>query len=62
MSSWGCLQVANLLMGGKRLEFPEHPPGGTFSGLGEYQALISRCWLQNPEDRPTFIGIVTALR
>lgn len=29
-------------------------PGGTFVGYDEYVALMERCWVEKPADRPTF--------
>ena len=40
----------------------ERVPGGSFSGLPGYVALMQRCWAQQPEDRPpSFKEVVKSL-
>ena len=29
-------------------------PGGTFAALGDYTALMRRCWAEQPGERPSF--------
>ena len=37
------------------------PDTATFRGLDNYLALMRRCWAQEPEQRPPFSEVVTAL-
>ena len=40
----------------------ESLPGGTFTGLAEYVALMKGCWDQDPEARPDFESVIGRLR
>ena len=61
-----CLQQANRVIQGGRLEVPpaERLPGDapTPEGLAAYTALLHGCWDQEPGNRPTFPHIVFDLR
>eukprot|EP00884_Botryococcus_braunii_P018261 jgi/Botrbrau1/5118/Bobra.0128s0026.1 len=49
----------------QRPEIPANPastPGGSFSGISEYIALIKRCWAEDPRQRPLFDQVIGDLR
>ena len=60
------LQIVGTVVGGGRLPVP--PPeelpgdGGAFSRLPEYLDLMSRCWAQDPGQRPLFPEVIADLR
>lgn len=57
--------VANMVLQGKRLAFPEAgnlPGPDALPRMSRFKALIERCWSQNPSQRPTFAVIVRELR
>ncbi len=57
-------QVMRLVLNGGRpaIPGPEEVQGGGFAGLGDYVALMQRCWAQEPQDRPGFGEVVRCLR
>lgn len=57
-------QIMALMIGRKRMEVPTAAdlPGGGFTGMEAYVALMERCWSESPADRPTFEEVVAALR
>jgi hypothetical protein len=60
------LQVAKTAMSGGRLQVPDAEQfvceGLPFEGLGAYVALMQACWVQAPEDRPTFNQNIAELK
>ncbi len=61
------LQVVRCVADGSRPPIPavDEIPGrdtASFGGLGDYLALIERCWAQEAEERPAFPDIIEALR
>ena len=61
---WG---IVSQVTSGKRLTVPDAntlpgPDSGSWPKLGEYVALMERCWAQEPADRPNFEQVMTELR
>ncbi|KAK9816226.1 hypothetical protein WJX74_006734 [Apatococcus lobatus] len=56
--------VALVTEGSARPEIPpiEAQPSKTFPGYEDYVKLMQRCWAQDPEARPDFTQIISALR
>ena len=61
---WG---IVGQITTGQRLPIPPAnelpgPESGSWPKLGDYIALMNRCWAQEPSDRPSFQEIMVALR
>lgn len=61
---WGIVSAVN---SGQRLAIPTvgelpGPDSGSWPQLGKYIELMNRCWAQEPGERPSFQGIMEALR
>jgi serine/threonine protein kinase len=61
---WG---IVSAVTAGQRLSIPAAntlpgPEGGSWPKLGDYVALMERCWAQEPADRPNFEQVMAALR
>ncbi|KAL4521658.1 hypothetical protein Ndes2526A_g01846 [Nannochloris sp. 'desiccata'] len=61
---WG---IVSLVTAGNRLTVPDAntlpgPESGSWPKLGEYVALMERCWAQEPADRPNFEQVMAELR
>ena len=54
------------IMSGRRLDIPPPselpgPEAGGWAGLGDYIALMQRCWSQEPGARPSFAEVAETL-
>lgn len=58
------LQIVGNVMNGERLAVPPVAslPGGGFSGLDDWLALMHACWAHDPPERPSFEEVTSALR
>jgi hypothetical protein len=61
---WG---IVSQITNGNRLTIPDAntlpgPESGSWPKLGQYVALMERCWAQEPADRPNFEQVMAELR
>lgn len=54
-------KLTELVTSGVRPKLPDHVPDGAIVAPRGYQELVEACWATKPEERPTFVAVLTQL-